>query len=75
MVYTWALHKLKRLPYHDFLAHVCTIMVLGPFGAAFPWGNLEIGGVSSRAGSYQLHDVKGSVRTPQKEPRLMPSRP
>ena len=29
MVYAWAL---KRLLYHDFGAHVGTIIVLGPFG-------------------------------------------
>ena len=29
MVRTW---RLMGLPYHDFGLHVCTIVVLGPFG-------------------------------------------
>ena len=45
MVYTWVL---KGLLYHDFGAHLCTIVVLGRFGIVF----------TSSPTSYILTNVK-----------------
>ena len=40
MAYTWAL---KGLPYYEFGAYVCTVVVLGPFGFKCCMGSRPVG--------------------------------
>ena len=51
MAYTCAL---QGTPYHDFMARVCTRMVLGPFGSGMStWTSLHVEGSEKNVGSTE----------------------